>query len=152
MKQTVLCFTMLLLLSGSAFAQRGLSCNAVFRGKVVPPQQMVTTEVRGGGMATYKLDYYKGVTFQVDTATALKVAALVAADTGAARSVQTEMTGELMTYALVELKPDGKIKRYLCYQARPSGPIWKVTLLYLEGIATLEDLNSMFAKQETNDK
>ena len=88
----------------------------------------------------------KSVTFQVDTATALKVAALVAADTGAARSVQTEMTGELMTYALVELKPDGKIKRYLCYQARPSGPIWKVTLLYLEGI-----LNSMFEKQE-NDK
>lgn len=143
---------MLILLSGTAFAQRGLSCNAVFRGKIVPPQRMVTTEVRGGGMATYKLDYYKGVTFQVDTATALKVAALVAADADAAQSAQTEMTGELMTYALIELKPDGKLKRYLCYQARPFGFIWKVTLLYLEGIATLEDLNSMFAKQETNDK
>ena len=143
---------MALLMAVTASAQRGLNCNTVFRGKVVPPQRMVTTEVRGGGMATYKLDYYKGITFQVDTATALKVAAFVAADADAAQSSQTEMTGELMTYALVELKPDGEINRYLCYQARPSGYIWKVTLLYLEGVATLEDLNSMFAKQETKEK
>ena len=149
MKKTILCLAMLLLMAGTSFAQWGLNCNPVFKGKVVPPHRMVTTEVRGGGMGTYKLDYYKGVTFQVDTATALKVAALVAADADAAKSCQTEMTGELMTYALVELKADGKIKRYLCYQARPAGYSWIVTLLYLEGVATLEDLHTMFEKQES---
>lgn len=140
---------MMLLVAGTASAQRGLNCHPVFRGKVVPLERMVTTEVRGGGMATYKLDYYRGVSFQADTALARKVAALVTADAEAARSCQTEKTGDLLVYALIELKPDRKVNRYLCYQARFTGFIWVITLLYLEGVATLEDLHSMFEKQET---
>ena len=140
---------MILLVAGTASAQRGLNCLPVFRGKVVPLERMVTTEVRGGGMATYKLDYYRGVSFQADTAVARKVAALVTADAEAARSCQTEKAGDLLVYALIELKPDRKVNRYLCYQARSSGFIWVITLLYLEGVATLEDLHSMFEKQET---
>lgn len=152
MKKTVLCLAALLLFAGSVFGQRGLNCYPVFRGKVVPTQRMVTTEVRGGGMATYKLDYYKGVNFQVDTATASKVSALVAADARDAQSCETEMTGDILTYALVQLGPSGSLNRYLCYQARPTGYSWIITLLYLEGVATLEDLNSMFEKQKTEEK
>ena len=149
MKRILLCLAMMLLVAGTAFAQRGLNCHPVFRGKVVPLERMVTTEVRGGGMATYKLDYYRGVSFQADTALARKVAALVTADAEAARSCQTEKAGDLLVYALIELKPDRKVNRYLCYQARSTGFIWVITLLYLEGVATLEDLHSMFEKQET---
>lgn len=149
MKRILFCLAMMLLVAGTASAQRGLNCHPVFRGKVVPLERMVTTEVRGGGMATYKLDYYRGVSFQADTALARKVAALVTADAEAARSCQTEKTGDLLVYALIELKPDRKVNRYLCYQARSTGFIWVITLLYLEGVATLEDLHSMFEKQET---
>lgn len=148
MKKTILFFAMLLLLGGTAFAQRGLNTYPVFRGKVVPTERMVTTEVRGGGMATYKLDYYRGISFRADTATALKVAALVAADAETAVSCEIEKEGALLTYALIVLKPDRKINRYLCYQARPEGFVWKITILYLEGSATLEDLHSMFEKQQ----
>jgi hypothetical protein len=148
MKKTVLCFAMMLLLTGTAFGQRGLNCRSVFRGKVVPVERMITTEVRGAGMATYQLDYYRGVTFQVDTATALKVAALVTADADAAESCQTEKVGDLLTYALIVLRPGKSFNRYLCYQARPLGSTWVITLLYMEGIATLEDLHSMFEKQQ----
>lgn len=140
---------MMLLVAGTASAQRGLNCYPVFRGKVVPLERMVTTEVRGGGLATYKLDYYRGVSFQADTALARKVAALVTADAEAAQSCQTEKASDLLVYALIELKPDRKVNRYLCYQARSTGFIWVITLLYLEGVATLEDLHSMFEKQET---
>ena len=149
MKRILLCLAMMLLVAGTVSAQRGLNCHPVFRGKVVPLERMVTTEVRGGGMATYKLDYYRGVSFQADTALARKVAALVTADAEAARSCQTEKAGDLLVYALIELKPDRKVNRYLCYQARSTGFIWVITLLYLEGVATLEDLHSMFEKQET---
>ena len=151
MKKIVLCFA-ILLVAGTAYGQRGLNSNAVFRGKVVPTQRMVTTEVRGGSMATYKLDYYKGVNFQVDTATVTKVAAIVASDSEGAVSCETERVGELLTYALIHLKPSGKLNRYLCYQARSTGYTWVVTLLYLEGVATLEDLHTMFEKQETKAK
>lgn len=148
MRRTLICITALLLFAGAAYAQRGLNCYPVFRGKVIPERQMVVTEVRGDGMATYKLNHYKGLRFQVDTQTAAKVAALVEADAIAAESAETEKTGEMLTYALARLKSRGRTRRYLCYQAKNDGyGGWSITLLYLEGSATLEDLRSMFEKQ-----
>lgn len=137
----------LLLFSGAAFAQRGLNCYPVFRGKIVPAKRMIVTEARGESMATYKLDYYHSVQFQVDEETAKKVAELIQADAADAQSAQTEMTGELLTYALIQPTPFARVRRYLCYQARPVGAAWIITILYLEGGATLDDLRSMFEKQ-----
>ncbi len=147
MKKLLLFLLALLLTSGAAFAQRGLNSNAIFRGRVIPSERMVRTEVRGSSMTTYKLDFYRSVRFQVDKKTALEVAALVKADAEAAISAETEMTGDLLTYALVQPAGRGKTHRYLCYQARPEGPAWVITILYLEGSATLADLRSMFDKQ-----
>ena len=147
MKKLLLFLLALLLTSGAAFAQRGLNSNAIFRGRVIPSERMVRTEVRGSSMTTYKLDFYRSVRFQVDKKTALEVASLVKADAEAAISAETEMTGDLLTYALVQPAGRGKTHRYLCYQARPEGPAWLITILYLEGSATLADLRSMFDKQ-----
>lgn len=147
MKKIIISLLFLLLLSFSALAQRDLRCYPVFQGKVVPGKQMVVTEVRGSSMATYKLDYYRGVSFQVETDLAGKVAALVWEDAADAAVKETEKVGDMLTYALVQPASTGKINSYLCYQARPIGDKWKVTLLYLEGEATLEDLRSMFDKQ-----
>ena len=144
----MICLLSLLLSTGAAFAQKGLNCYPVFQGKVIPERQMVMTEVRGDGMATYKLSYYRSVRFQVDTLTARKIAAMVEADALAVDSAETEKTGELLTYGLVQLKPLGITRRYLCYQARPTEYHgWMITIIYLEGSATLEDLRSMFEKQ-----
>lgn len=147
MKRFLICIMALLLFSGAAFAQRGLNCYPVFRGKIVPAKQMIVTEARGGSMATYKLDYYHSVQFQAGEATAMKVAELILADAAKAQSAETEMTGELLTYALIQPTPYARVRRYLCYQARPAGPVWIITILYLEGSATLDDLRSMFEKQ-----
>ena len=147
MKRLLICIMALLLFSGAAFAQRGLNCYPVFRGKIVPAKRMIVTEARGESMATYKLDYYHSVQFQVDEETAKKVAELIQADAADAQSAQTEMTGELLTYALIQPTPFARVRRYLCYQARPVGAAWIITILYLEGSATLDDLRSMFEKQ-----
>ena len=128
-------------------AQRGLNCFPVFRGKVVPSNRMIVTEARGESMATYKLDYYHSVQFQVGEDVAMKVAELILADAADAQSSQTEMTGDLLTYALIQPTPFARVRLYLCYQARPAGPAWVITILYLEGSATLNDLYSMFEKQ-----
>ncbi|MCR5017489.1 MAG: DUF6108 family protein [Bacteroidales bacterium] len=147
MKRLLICIMALLLFSGAAFAQRGLNCYPVFRGKIVPAKRMIVTEARGESMATYKLDYYHSVQFQVDEETAKKVAELIRADATDAQSAQTEMTGEFLTYALIQPTPFARVRRYLCYQARPVGAAWIITILYLEGSATLDDLRSMFEKQ-----
>ena len=139
MKKIITCLAALLLLAGSALAQRGLNSNPIFRGLVVPDEKMVITEARGGSMATYKLDYYRSVSFLADAAQLSKVSALVEADAAASKSIQTEK---------IQPKSSGKRNRYLCYQARSiADGLWKVTLLYLEGSATIEDLQSMFEKQ-----
>ena len=138
----------LLLFSGVAFVQKGLNCYPVFRGKVIPERQMVMTEVRGDGLATYKLNYYRSVRFHVDTLTARKVAALVEADALTADSAETEKSGDLLTYGLIQLNPFGVMRRYLCYQARKTEfQGWMITIIYLEGSATLQDLRSMFEKR-----
>lgn len=147
MKRIITSFIALLLFAGAAFAQKGLDIYPVFEGKVVPAKQMILTEVRGGGMTTYKLDYYRGITFNVDSALAQKVSDLVEKDALASESCETEKVGDMLTYALIIPKVSGKINHYLCYQARQDGGQWKVTILYLEGPATLADLRTMFEKQ-----
>ncbi len=147
MKKIVVTLMALLLLAISASAQRDLNCYPVFQGKVVPGKQMVVTEVRGSSMAAYKLDYYRGLSFHVDEALTRQVAALVEADADNAAVKETEKVGDLLTYALVQPASTGKMNRYLCYQARKVGDKWRITLLYLEGAATLDDLRNMFDKQ-----
>lgn len=147
MRKIFITLLALLLLAATASAQRGLKCNPVFVGKVVPRKQMVVTEVYGSSMAAYKLDYYRGVSFQVDEAQAKNVAALVEQDAKEAAVKETEKVGEFLTYALVQPNSSGRMNRYLCYQARRIGEKWKITLLYLEGVATLDDLKKMFDKQ-----
>ena len=131
----------------AAFAQKDLSSWAVFHGDIVPGKQMVKTEVRGGGLKPYGLNYYLGVSFTADEAVVRAVGERVLADAGPALSSETETVGERLTYALVQVPPSGKANRYLCYQARDVGSGWKITLLYLEGPATPESLRSMFNKQ-----
>ncbi len=147
MKKTIVTLMALLLLALSASAQRDLNCYPVFQGKVVPRKQMVVTEVRGSSMAAYQLDYYRGISFLANEALTRKVAALVEADADGAAVNETEKVGDLLTYALVQPLSTGKMNRYLCYQAREVGDKWKVTILYLEGTATLDDLRKMFDKQ-----
>lgn len=147
MRKIFITLLALLMFAATASAQRGLKCYPVFAGKVVPRKQMVVTEVYGSSMAAYKLDYYRGISSQVDEALAQRVAALVEQDANEADVKETEKVGELLTYALVQPKSSGKMNRYLCYQARMIGEEWKITLLYLEGEATLDDLKKMFDKQ-----
>jgi len=148
MKKLVICILALLTFTGLAFAQRGLNCYPVFKGKIVPLNRMIVTEVRGEEMATYKLSYFKSVRFQTDSLMAGKVAELVEADILATESSEHVKNGDLLTYAMAQLKPLGITKRCLCYQAKKTNTgDWIITLLYLEGSATLEDLRSMFEKQ-----
>ena len=147
MKKIILLLSAILLFGGRAFAQKDLTSWDIFRGKIIPVREMVKTEVKGGGITSYKLTYYLGINASVTTEEALQLSAMVEADTEEALTSEAEKTGDLLTYALVEPKAKGKDHRYLCWQARPDGGRWKVTLLYLEGQATVEELKKMFEKQ-----
>ena len=147
MKKIVLILSTLLMLGGQAFAQKDLHSREAFRGGIIPKKEMVRTEVKGGSLSSYKLAYYLGVSAPATTEQVSRLAALVEADSEGALLSEMEKTAELLTYALIEPEGNGKYHRYLCWQARPDGDRWKVTLLYLEGQATVEELKNMFKKQ-----
>ena len=146
MKRFVICITMLFLFSWVSSAQRGLNCFPVFKGKIVPTKRMVVMEASGEKLADYQLYYYHSVCFKADGETAQKVARLIQKDAAEAQSAEIDNMGNLLTYSLIQPKPYARAKRYLCYQARPEGHEWVITIIYLEGNATLEDLRYMFEK------
>lgn len=137
----------LFMVGGAAHAQRDLESYPVFQGKVVPGKEMVVSEANGFVLSDYKLSYYRSVSFTVGPDTFSKVAAMVEIDAVNAPFKETEKVGGMLTYALVQPKSAGKKNRYLCYQARKEEDKWKVTLMYLEGSATLDELRKMFDNQ-----
>ncbi|MCR5244175.1 MAG: DUF6108 family protein [Bacteroidales bacterium] len=147
MKRILLTLISALLLSTVAFAQKGLNCYPVFQGKIVPWKNMIVTEARGHTISEYRLSYYRGVSFKASDELAAKVASLVEQDAARALVKESEKVEGLLTYALVQPKSEGSINRYVCYQARKVEDGWMLTLMYLEGPATLDDLKNMFEKQ-----
>lgn len=141
------CLAVLILFSFSAFAQRGLNCNAVFRGKVVPSNRMIETEVRGESVSTYKLSYFHSIKVQVDEVTATKIAGIIELDVDNAVSAETEYDGDRLIYAMVELQPFRRVNRYLCYQLKQTAGAEAITIIYLEGSASLNELHHMFEKR-----
>lgn len=137
----------LVLMPFAAYAQKDLNCWGIFHGDVVPREQMVRTEVRGGEIRKYMLDHYLGLSFRADDGMLAEVSELLEADSSAALSSEIEHVGPVLTYALLQMQEKNGRNRFVCYQASRDGDHWRVILLYLEGPASLEDLKSMFEKQ-----
>jgi hypothetical protein len=138
-----------LLLGAAANAQEGLFVEDLFEGRVISYRMMKRTFISGAQLQPYKLDTYKSLSFTVDEGKLHEVEVMVLRDAYDAPDKQTDYAGDHLTYALVCLPPmSGGRNRYLCYQAKEIKGMWDVTVVYLRGPATVEDLNKMFNKKE----
>lgn len=139
-----------IVLSGlSAKAQEGLFVEDLFNGDIISYRMMKRAFIHGSQLQPYKLDTYKSLSFTVDEGVLHTVEVLVLRDAYDAVDKQTDYIGEHLSYALVCLPQTGAGQnRYLCYQAKEIKGFWDVTVVYLRGSATLEDLNVMFNKKE----
>ncbi len=139
----------ILLLGTLARAQEGLFVEDLFEGRAIPYTMMKRTFISGSQLHPYKLDTYKSLSFTVDEGKLHTVEVMVLRDAYDAPDKQTDYDGDHLTYALVCLPPmSGGRNRYLCYQAKEIKGMWDVTVVYLRGPATVEDLNKMFNKKE----
>lgn len=148
MKRVFIILTMLL--SGMAVhAQEGLFVEDLFEGRTISYKMMKRTFISGSQLKPYKLDTYKSLSFTVDEGKLHEVEVMVLRDAYDAVDKQTDYTGDHLSYALVCLPQlsDGR-NRFLCFQAREIKGFWDVTVIYLRGTATVEDLNLMFKKKE----
>lgn len=132
----------------TAMAQEGLFVEDLFDGRLIAPRLMKQTVIKGSQLHSYKLDTYKSLFFTVAEDMLHQVEIRVIRDAYDAEDKQMEYVDGHLTYALICLPPLGQnSNRFLCYQATEIKGLWDVTVVYLRGEATREDLNKMFNKK-----
>lgn len=148
MKRLLTIVSFIVFAAGVASAQEGLFVEDLFEGKVVASKQMKRTFISGSKLHPYGLDTYKSISFQVGETLYGAVERLVLNDAEGVEDKTTEYDGDHLTYAIICLpKTNTGLNRFLCFQAKPDEKNWDVTVVYLRGTATVEDLDKMFNKR-----
>lgn len=153
MKRTLFILLMLIGISLSTSAQRGLQINEVFEGKVIAKQYMQESLIKGDNVAPYKLRLLHTVKFLANNSQRAKADALFNIDMKERISdddsnMEMESRDGFLYYAIVQLTDNEKgSHRYICYQCRPKSTKFDITMVYMEGEASLADLRKTFKRK-----
>ena len=134
-------------------AQRGLQINEVFEGKVIAKQYMQESLIKGDNVAPYKLKLLHTVKFLANNSQRAKADALFNIDMRERISdddsnMEMETRDGFLYYAIVQLTDNDKgSHRYICYQCRPKSTKFDITMVYMEGEASLADLRKTFKRK-----
>lgn len=134
-------------------AQDGLEINRIFKGKVVSELAMKESLVKGDNLAPYKLRVLHTAKFTVSDSRRDEVEALFEEDMKGRLSeddenLELEYRDGHLYYAIVQLTDSKKgLHRYICYQCRKTMGGNGITLVYMEGKASLADLRKTFKKK-----
>ena len=153
MKRTLFILSMLIGISLSTSAQRGLQIDEVFEGKVIAKQYMQESLIKGDNVAPYKLRLLHTVKFLANNSQRAKADALFNIDMKERISdddsnMEMETRDGFLYYAIVQLTDNDKgSHRYICYQCRPKSTKFDITMVYMEGEASLADLRKTFKRK-----
>lgn len=153
MKRTLFILSMLIGICLSTSAQRGLQINEVFEGKVIAKQYMQESLIKGDNVAPYKLRLLHTVKFLANNSQRAKADALFNIDMRERISdddsnMEMETRDGFIYYAIVQLTDNDKgSHRYICYQCRPKSTKFDITMVYMEGEASLADLRKTFKRK-----
>lgn len=139
----------------TVLAQSGFQVNPVFDGKLVPRSRMEETFIEGSQLSPYKLRVFRSVKFTVTESEFSEIQTRLLEDARGAADRQTDYAGGKLRYAVLRFpakvrstRNDASLvdgSKYLCLQAARKGNGYQVTLVYMSGDATLEDLKAIFA-------
>lgn len=132
-------------------AQEGLHVKEVFEGNIVNREQLKETYIKGEMLAQYKLSLLRTVKFKASEEIRTTVEKLFEKDIenvlkSNAKSCELERRNNHLYYAIVQLADDKNKHRYLCFQGKKDGEQTNITLVYMEGDASLNDLKRTFKK------
>ena len=134
-------------------AQDGLEINKIFKGEVVNEKAMKESLVKGDNLAPYKLRVLHTAKFTIGDSRRDEVEALFEEDMKGRLSeddenLELEYRDGHLYYAIVQLTDSKKgLHRYICYQCRKTMGGNGITLVYMEGKASLADLRKTFKKK-----
>lgn len=144
---------MLLGISLCASAQKGLCINEVFEGKLIEKERMQESLVKGDNLAAYNLKVLHTVKFGANDEERARVDQLFTEDMKERISdddsnMEYESRDGFIYYAIVQLTDNKEgTHRYICYQCKERYSHYYITLVYMEGMASLSDLRKTFKKK-----
>ena len=148
-----LIFLVLALLCGSASAQKHLAIGQVLDGRYRTHQATTDVEMTGDRLRkTYHLVYYHSLTVVDDEEVMNAIAQAFAADAANAVTRDLSHVGSNLYYGFYEYAAEEDLHRYAFFKdmryAPGDGQQAQVTLIYMEGYATLRMLKQMFGSKE----
>ena len=144
MRRILLIITALLLSIGTASAQGDLQVGAIFDGKVVPPKVMKETFIKSAQLDPFNLEQYHSVSFTGDDKVLEEVSRRVLADAENATDQEIHMNQGRLVYAILTFERANHDNRFICYQCVTKAGSHSITLVYMHGPATLDDLKKLF--------
>lgn len=144
-------FTILVLslfLGMEAWSQEGLQIAELFNGKYKRKDNAIEVVVKGSKLERYRLKVFRSLTVKDDPEDFERIEKLVEQDGKNALSKETGNIGGQLYYAFYCLPAKGDHYRYIFYRnssLRKEEPN-ELTLIYMEGNVTMEELKMMFKK------
>lgn len=123
-------------------AQQGLHINELFKGAIIPQDEMMETRVRGKMIAKYQLSYYHSLRFFANQEEAKQIDELLEKDR---KDHQKEDHGknffeyrskkQIVTCNKIQLKPLNGKNRFICTKTKekPGNKKIEMIVIYLEG-------------------
>lgn len=144
MKRIFLIISTLLFASWTASAQKDLQVGDIFEGKVVPPKVMKETFIKSAQLDPFNLERYHSVSFSGDDRVLEEVSRRVLADAENATDQEIHMKEGRLAYAILTFEKANRDNQFVCYQCVSQEGNHTITLVYMHGPATLDDLKRLF--------
>lgn len=146
MRQTILWIVFFCLLVPRVWAQDGLNISRLFDGRYKQETNAIEVLVKGRKLEPYKLTLFRSLTVKNSPEEFQQIEELVTRDGRQALDKETGMIGGKLYYGFYRLPPKNERYRYLFFRNSSLRKVEsdEVTVVYMEGYATLEELKRMF--------
>lgn len=131
-----------------AAAQDGLQIAALFGGKYKGRTDATEVHYEGKQLRSYKLTLFRSITITPGAQEAAAIEKMVRADCAKAAEKEVGLHGGRLYYGFYRLPATATANRYIFYRnnALRNHSNGKLTVIYMEGTASIEDLKRNFAK------
>lgn len=131
-------------------AQKGLQVGRMFDGRFHKQKDATEVLLKGSKVKAYKLTLFRSLTINATNPAVTSIEQAVSSDGRQAIDKEQSSRGGHLGYAFFQLPSVGNIHRYLFYRnnavLHTNSAGTKVTLIYMEGTATLKELKATFKK------
>ncbi len=146
MKQMIVWIVFSCLAVPELWGQEGLNVSRLFDGQYKQQTNAIEVLVKGRKLKPYNLTLFRSLTVKNSPKEFQQIEELVVQDGLQALDKETGMIGGKLYYGFYRLPPKGERYRYLFFRNSSLRKVEsdEVTVVYMEGYATLEELKQMF--------